>query len=105
MATTSAESEATDPASICRSKAVRAATATPKAVGQRCFSTSVQRRGKFVCSILPGLLPLAFVYTPRGYIHHGPLYPTCQGADHEPPRRKFFNALWRETAPQTTTNG
>jgi hypothetical protein len=43
MRTTSAESEETDPASISRSKAVRAASAMPKAVGQRCFRKSAQR--------------------------------------------------------------
>src|ERR687897_858379 len=96
MRTTRAEMEETNPASTCRSKTVRTATAMPSTVGHRCFSTSVQRRGGCVCSILPALLPFAFVYTPWGYLYHGTLYPIRQGGDyssdaiHEPSGRRVL---------------
>src|SRR5919107_5574077 len=63
MTTMSAESEETNPASTCRSKAVSAATATPRAVGQRCTSTSDQRRRPGGCCTR-GDSPLAVAWPP-----------------------------------------
>src|SRR5918995_6443619 len=92
MRTTRAEMEETNPASTCRSKTVRTATAMPSTVGHRCFSTSVQRRCGCVCSILPALLPFACVYTPWGYLYNGTLYPIRQGGVIIPPT-PFTNLL------------
>src|SRR5918994_5162217 len=91
----------------CKSKTVRAATAMPSTVGQRCFSTSAHRRGGCVCSILPALLLPAFTYTPWGYLHHRSFYTTCQGSDypsdvtHETPRRRILRNWMAEVRKAT----
>jgi hypothetical protein len=59
----SAEIEETNATSTCRSKAVKAATATPKAVGQRCSSTTDQRHWLGGCCAR-GEGPLAVAWPP-----------------------------------------